>query len=63
MKYGTGWHWQSLGDGRAALVPLSTAYECPSISWHHAETCAVDRIDGFGCTCKTTEEKTNDGEA
>lgn len=63
MRYGTGWHWQQYDHNHAALVPLSTAYECPSIPWHHAETCAVDRTTGLGCTCKTTEEKTNDGEA
>lgn len=57
MHYGTGWHWQSLGDGRAALVPLSTTYECPPIKWRHAATCAVDRMTGFGCTCERTQTK------
>lgn len=61
-RYGTGWFWQQYDRNHAALVPLSTAYECPSIPWHHAETCAVDRIDGFGCTCTTTEERTKDAE-
>jgi len=63
VNYGTGWHWQQYDHNHAALVPLSTAYECPSIPWHHAETCAVDRMSGFGCTCKTTEKRTKDGEA
>lgn len=58
-QYGTGWHWSPLGDGRSALVPLSTAYPCPPVDWRHAETCAVDRVSGTGCTCKT-EERTND---
>ena len=37
MKYGTGWHWQQYDHNHAALVPLSTAYECPSIPWHHRD--------------------------
>lgn len=58
-QYGTGWHWSPLGDGRSALVPLSTAYPCPPVDWHHTEDCPVDRVSGTGCTCKT-EERTND---
>ena len=59
MNYGTGWFWQPYDHNHAALVPLSTAYPCPSITWHHAETCAVDRASGFGCTCTDNREETN----
>lgn len=61
-RYGTGWFWQPYDHNHAALVPMSTQYETPPLRWRHAEGCAVDRTHGFGCTCKTTEEKMNDGE-
>lgn len=54
VNYGTGWHWSPLGDGRSALVPMSTQYETPPLRWRHAETCAVDRVSGIGCTCICT---------
>lgn len=60
--YGYGWFWQQYDHNHAALVPPSTAYETPPLNWHHAENCAVDRMSGFGCTCKTTEETMNHGE-
>lgn len=60
MHYGTGWYWQSLGDGRSALVPMSTQYETPPLRWRHAEGCAVDRMSGFGCTCTDNREETKD---
>lgn len=55
QTYGTGWHWSPLGDGRSALVPLSTAYPCPPVDWRHAETCAVDRVSGTGCNCRVAD--------
>lgn len=60
MRYGTGWHWSPLGDGRSALVPMSTQYETPPLRWRHAEGCAVDRMSGFGCTCTDNREETKD---
>lgn len=58
--YGNGWHWQSLGDERAALVPLSTAYPCAPLRWQHVETCAIDRVSGIGCTCKQEASTSSD---
>lgn len=55
MRYGTGWFWQQYDHNHAALVPLSTAYECPPIKWRHAETCAVDRTTGLGCDCRVPD--------
>jgi hypothetical protein len=60
--YGTGWFWQQYDHNHAALVPLSTAYLCHTTPWRHVETCAVDRIQGTGCTCRTADERMNDGE-
>lgn len=57
--YGYGWFWWAIDEDRAMLVPPSTAYETPPLNWHHAKHCAVDRVSGVGCTCKTTEGKTN----
>jgi len=63
MRYGSGWHWQQYGRNHAALVPMSTAYESPSIRWQHTETCSVDRMTGLGCNCETKETKeTTDAE-
>ena len=39
------------GGMHAALVPPSTAYPTPPLGWWHEEGCAVDRTQGFGCTC------------
>lgn len=55
--YGTGWFWSPLGDGRSMLVPMSTQYETPPLRWRHPETCPVDRVSGFGCTCKRGEKE------
>lgn len=62
MRYGTGWHWSAIDEDRAILVPPSTQYETPPLRWLHPEACPVDRVSGFGCTCKTTEETTKDAE-
>lgn len=58
--YGYGWFWWAIDEDRSMLVPPSTAYETPSLNWWHPENCPVDRMSGFGCTCKTTEETMND---
>lgn len=62
MRYGTGWHWSPLGDGRSALVPLSTAYKTPPLNWWHPETCPVDRVSGLGCTCDAVKEVNRNAE-
>lgn len=61
MKYGYGWFWMAIDKGRAMLVPPSTAYETPPLDWHHAETCAVDRVSGIGCTCRAEEVNQHEG--
>lgn len=54
--YGTGWFWQPYDHNHAALVPMSTQYETPPLRWRHPETCPVDRVSGFGCTCKEVNQ-------
>lgn len=61
MRYGTGWFWQRIDAYRHMLVPASTAYPTPPLNWRHTETCAVDRVSGFGCNCNRGE-KTKDAD-
>lgn len=60
MRYGTGYHWSPIDDDRSMLLPMSTQYETPPLRWRHPETCLVDRMSGFGCTCTDNREETKD---